>query len=527
MRAQSRLLALGFVTLGLALLLAAPPVAAQTPAGCAGVTYADVVALDQPWLWNRYGALEPAGSVWYRSQVTRDDLNLARTDKFDSTVDSFPRIDYAAVYPNTHRYAGLPVLGMLKGNEIVHSDLTAIIAGPAGSGYLIPNVASTRTYPNRNQPFRELTIIFHDETGAVQAFPQFESDDFNFTLHSVRDSFGVRFDHRQPGPVRREGFNQNNVVPSMEVSLHPQLVFYDVQRSDGSNVGLNPSQFGKQTAAPGEKRTYYWYAGDVQAATVTPVEYGATGLTSADPIKQSNKGLMGSLIIEPATATWALDQDSNLKTTRASATVSSSNSSFKPFHEFAFVIQDDVNLRYSGGKAVPNLTIDDDAENSGQKAVNYRAEPLWYRAGWGPQTPLTGNGPGFRTRQFTQFDQILHNGWVGGDPETPVFQAHAGEDLRFRVVHPSGHTQAHVFEAQGHPWLERPYVLGTNSTQIGTNSISEWFGTRGGVGPTDHFDGLVPDGAGGKFKVTGDYLYRDYPGPRLDAGIWGLLRIIP
>jgi hypothetical protein len=95
------------------------------------------------------------------------------------------------------------------------------------------------------------------------------------------------------------------------------------------------------------------------------------------------------------------------------------------------------------------------------------------------------------------------------------------------VVHPAGHTQAHVFEAQGHPWLERPYVTGSNSTQIGTNTTSEWFGTRGGVGPSDHFDGLVPDGAGGKFKITGDYLYRDYPGPRLDAGIWGLLRIVP
>src|SRR3954468_6922213 len=77
MRAQSRLLALGFVTFGLALLLAAPPVAAQTPAGCAGVTYADVVALDQPWLWNRYGALEPQGMMYAlrRDVVPTSDVN--------------------------------------------------------------------------------------------------------------------------------------------------------------------------------------------------------------------------------------------------------------------------------------------------------------------------------------------------------------------------------------------------------------------------------------------------------------------
>ncbi|MEA2602250.1 MAG: manganese oxidase [Acidobacteriota bacterium] len=324
-----------------------------------------------------------------------------------------------------------------------------------------------------------------------------------------------------------ESFNENEVQPSMEVSLHPQLVFYDVQRSDGSNVGFNPSQFGKQTAAVGEKRTYYWYAGDVRGTTVIPIEYGATGLTSSDPIKHSNKGALGAMIIEPATATWAFDQDSNRKTTRASAVISSPSSAFKPFHEFALIIQDDVNLQFGDGTPVPNLKVDDDPENSGQKAVNYRAEPLWYRGGWTPETPLNGSLPGFTTRQFTQFDQLLHNGWVGGDPETPVFQATAGEGLRFRVVHPAGHTQAHVFEAQGHPWLERPYVTGSNSTQIGTNTTSEWFGTRGGVGPSDHFDALMPDGAGGKFKVTGDYLWRDYPGPRMDAGLWGILRIVP
>ena len=141
-----------------------------------------------------FGAVnvEPAGTVWYRSQVTRDDLNLARTDTL-STNDTFPTINYGAVYPTTHRYRTLPMLAMKSGSEIVHSDLTAIIAGPAGSGYLIPNMPSTNTYPNRNQPFREFTIIFHDETGAVQAFPQFESDDLNFTLHSVRDAFAINY----------------------------------------------------------------------------------------------------------------------------------------------------------------------------------------------------------------------------------------------------------------------------------------------------------------------------------------------
>ena len=36
-----------------------------------------------------------------------------------------------------------------------------------------------------------------------------------------------------------EGFNANQVKPSNQVGLHPQLVAYDVMSSDGANVGLN------------------------------------------------------------------------------------------------------------------------------------------------------------------------------------------------------------------------------------------------------------------------------------------------
>ncbi|HEV2844973.1 MAG TPA: hypothetical protein VG477_09015, partial [Thermoanaerobaculia bacterium] len=135
-----------------------------------------------------FGAVnvEPAGSSWYRSQVTRDDLNLARTGTFNAAVDSYPTIDYNKSYPAGHRYANLPILKMTNAsNEIVHSDLTAIISG--GSA------ASTYTYPNRTQAFREFTIIFHDEVGAVQAFPQFETDQLFHTLQSVRDAFAINY----------------------------------------------------------------------------------------------------------------------------------------------------------------------------------------------------------------------------------------------------------------------------------------------------------------------------------------------
>ena len=55
-------------------------------------------------------------------------------------------------------------------------------------------------------------------------------------------------------PMIVEGFNANQVKPSNQVGLHPQLVAYDVVSSDGANVGFNvvgnpnPIPDGRQTA---------------------------------------------------------------------------------------------------------------------------------------------------------------------------------------------------------------------------------------------------------------------------------------
>ena len=66
--------------------------------------------------------------------------------------------------------------------------------------------------------------------------------------------------------------------------------------------------------------------------------------------------------------------------------------------------------------AVPNTAEAEDPEDSGQKAFNYRTEPMWFRMGFAPDAPLTF------TRDLI-FTDVLTNAQVGGDPETPVFDA--------------------------------------------------------------------------------------------------------
>lgn len=158
-----------------------------------------------------FGALnvQPAGAEWYRSQVTADDLALATTDK---TSDNHPIINYGAKYAD-----GTPVLKMLDdNNNIVHSDLTAIITGPKAGRFpgrtglnnpeppcnaenkppnakVDPLFCANPASPDRKQPYREVTIIYH-EVGAVatQAFPAFYGP-LRDTLNAGFDGFAINY----------------------------------------------------------------------------------------------------------------------------------------------------------------------------------------------------------------------------------------------------------------------------------------------------------------------------------------------
>jgi manganese oxidase len=321
-------------------------------------------------------------------------------------------------------------------------------------------------------------------------------------------------------------FNANQVAPSNQVGLHPQLVSYDVTSDDGANAGFNPVQ----TVGPGGIITYKWYAGNVFIGstglkTAAPVEFGAINLISSDPIKHSNKGAIGSLIIEPAGSTWVEDA-----TSRAQATVTPPSG--PSFRDFVLQFQNDVNLRFGDGTAVPIIAEEEDPEDGSGKAVNYRTEPMWTRLQYFPSTALT------TTRTFN-FTNALNNVQVAGipliptagfgtpqfagDPVTPIFKATAGTPVRFRALMSNGHQRNNIFVVHGHAWQEEPFA--NNSTVIGSNPFSEVKGAEMGVGPSFHFNAIPLNGAGGKFKVKGDYLFRTFQSFQFDAGIWGLFRV--
>jgi hypothetical protein len=357
-------------------------------------------------------------------------------------------------------------------------------------------------------------------------------------------------------PMIVNNFNANQVHPSYFAGLHPELLALNLEDSDGFQIGQNNLQIIQPTDKP---ITYTWYAGHLSLDAnlnliATPVEFGAVNLMPADIFKQGSKGAVGAMVIEPKGSTWVEDT-----TSRAQATVTKADGT--TFRDFVLITQNDVNMRYASGNPVGQLAGQEDPEDTGQAAFNYRTEPHWFRMGYAPETPLTGStdfGEPIISSLFTKdidFTNVLSNALVGGDPQTPIFTAKAGTPVRLRLLHPVGHQRNNIFGLHGHVWEEEPYT--TTSTPQGgaysgftiigapvlgstviadqplspnvllNNPFSEWEGSQMGVGPSSHFDILPVNGAGGNFRVPGDYLYRTHQNFQFDRGLWGIFRVTP
>ncbi|HMW88173.1 MAG TPA: hypothetical protein PKD65_19280, partial [Nitrospira sp.] len=139
-----------------------------------------------------FGAInvQPRGAKWYRSQVTEKDLKAASYKQ--ETKFGQPVIDYEATYKN-EPHAGDPILNMLKCDprdnrqcELVHSDLNAVIDIDRENGCEKMGEGNAC-----GKPYREFTVIFHDEITAVQAFDEIREE--GSPLSSLRDGMGINY----------------------------------------------------------------------------------------------------------------------------------------------------------------------------------------------------------------------------------------------------------------------------------------------------------------------------------------------
>ena len=183
---------------------------------------------------------EACGETWksefYRSQVTEQELCLANDG---STVSGgqctapagTPVLHYNAAYPAGYTdplsgvdVAGLPVLDMVcpaavagkcLANELVYSDLTALVTGPDAGFFqafgdgegtsldqTIPSLRPVYSLPDRYEPYREFTIIYHESYQTVQAFPAYFRGSIGTggsgkkgvqSVGSVSDAFGINY----------------------------------------------------------------------------------------------------------------------------------------------------------------------------------------------------------------------------------------------------------------------------------------------------------------------------------------------
>ena len=388
-------------------------------------------------------------------------------------------------------------------------------------------------------------------------------------------------------PPQMHFFNNNLIRPSSYVGLHAQLVEYDSSRDDGMPVGGNPA--GQAVAAPGERKLVRWYAGDIKNVPVaggnpnqrrfeivtTPVEFGATNLLSADRIKQPQKGLFGSLVIEPAGAVVAEDtqvpdgQGTGVATrlTRAQVSVTSpagDAGSGGNYREALAIAHKLNNLRWADGTAIANVNQGElgreGAEDSGHAGFNYGMEPSWFRFKLPPDVPfgnaLTPNSFGAIPNQHAMYA----NGLVENEPNTiptiagvstlgdmvtPIFRTTADSanpvtDTRMYVLNGASPDRDSTFILHGHLWQREPFVcpgqsdLGligrcdpdtlVPSLALGNNLQAKYMGGEEGMGHVFAHWPILFD-AGGTDGVVGDYLYRDYAPNGNRNGMFGILRV--
>lgn len=282
---------------------------------------------------------------------------------------------------------------------------------------------------------------------------------------------------------------KNKMAKSRASFFAPGLAF-DPRDSHGLNVGNNP---GDQTVAPGESRTYTFYAHPDNKETTSLVWDGG------NIILNPRNGLYGAVIVGPKGSQYrdpVTGEDLSQKNAwRADVIIDHTlveNAGKQNYRDVALFFQDEDNI--IGTSFMPYVQ-----NVAGLSSVNYRAEP-----------------DKFREEQGCTLDKMFQPCVVDKpvDPVTPLIEAHAGDAVRIHVIGANSE-QNGMFQVEGHEWPIEPYMPGADMI-----SVVEF-------GGSETLDVFLRQGAGGPANIPGDYIWANARLNYQQAGQWGYLRVLP
>ena len=296
---------------------------------------------------------------------------------------------------------------------------------------------------------------------------------------------------------------------SPRVSLHPNLVRYDVVTDDGSWVGRNhdstvaslgrPDDHGGHLEAgqvvfrshhgglgPGEsnERTYWWYV-DHELGPATHAD--GPGRVCylhdlADIRNHRHHGLIGALVVEPSDCTPVDPADTSEERWYGATVALVAGAARRTVaHETVLLVQDGLRHFVAGNPALPvsDIVPGDDPEDAGQKAINYRTA-------------------------MVHPDEVL----ASGEPPTPIWRVPARTPLWLRLVGAADKPRNHTFTVHGVSWSSAPW-------QAGGPRVGSLAGLTGGVTHDLVFTAEHP----------GDHAYRSGVFRwAVENGLWGIIR---
>jgi hypothetical protein len=279
-----------------------------------------------------------------------------------------------------------------------------------------------------------------------------------------------------------------NKMAKERAGFHVDGLAFDPKDSMGINVGNNP---GDQTIGPGQSKVYTYYAHP---------EIGENAALIQDwgnVVENPRNGLYGAIVIGPKGSKYrdpATGADITMKNSwQADVVVDRSipgNEYKSNYRDFSLIFQDEDNLM--GTSFMPYAQ-----KTAGLTGVNYRAsQPMDY---------ALDNG----CTVGTIFQCVSEKGGVN----TPLLEAHAGDSV---LIHVFGgfNEQVGVFALDGHEWPVDRFR--------GAHQHSSYE-----FGGTSYIRVDLRGGAGGPHQLPGDYVYMNHRPAYIDAGQWGILRVLP